>query len=315
MSNEVEKKEETKLTIKEFLNKGIAEKKLQELLGKNSAAFATSILQIVNSNELLKKAHPMSIFNAACMAASLNLPINANLGFAYIVPYNNKKTGITEAQFQLGYKGFIQLAQRSGQFKIISASEVKEGQLVSEDPLKGYVFNWSIKSERNIGYVAYFQLLNGFEAYLYMSIEQVKEHAKKYSQSFKKGYGIWVDNFDAMAKKTVIKLLLAQKAPMSIDMQQAVLADQSVIKDAKDGQFEYIDTDDERDLPIQAAMLNVPDGYQAYEDEHLPILREASMSGRLALNTAFQAIPASNFKVTLWQAHSTSLNEAAGSSE
>lgn len=231
-------------TSKDFFAMPNVKAKLAELLGKNAASFATSVLQIVNSNDMLKNAAPGTVFNAACMAATLNLPINNNLGFAYIVPFNNRKLGKVEAQFQLGYKGFIQLAQRSGQFKTISASPVFDGQLVSENPLTGYEFNWSIKPSPNdtpVGYVAYFKLLNGFEAYLYMSFDDVKKHANKYSQTAKKGFGVWNDNFDAMALKTVLKLLLSKQAPLSIDMQKAVLADQAVVKDVDTEQFEYID--------------------------------------------------------------------------
>lgn len=220
--------------------------KFTELLGKNAASFATSVLQIVNSNDMLRNAEPITIFNSACMAATLNLPINNNLGFAYIVPFNNKRAGKVEAQFQLGYKGFIQLAQRSGQFKTISAAPVYEGQLVSENPLTGYEFDWSIKPKSGsqpVGYVAYFKLLNGFEAYLYMAMDDVKRHAGRYSQTYKKGFGVWADNFDAMALKTVLKLLLSKQAPLSIDMQKAVLADQAIVKDVDNDEFEYIDHD------------------------------------------------------------------------
>lgn len=229
----------TALVVKEFFSRDVVKTKLTELLGKNASTFATSVLQIVNSNDMLAEATPSSIFNAACMAATLNLPINANLGFAHIVPYRNRGAGTVDAQFQLGYKGFIQLAQRSGQFKIISYAVVHEGQLVSEDPLKGYVFDWSVKSDKVIGYVSYFQLLNGFESYLYMSHEQAMAHGKRYSQSFKKNYGVWHDNFDAMALKTVVKLNLSQKAPLSIDLQKAIEADQGIIKE--NGAIEYVD--------------------------------------------------------------------------
>lgn len=233
-----------KTSSKDFFAMPNVKAKLTELLGKNAASFATSVLQIVNSNDMLKNAAPDTVFNAACMAATLNLPINNNLGFAYIVPFNNRKLGKVEAQFQLGYKGFIQLAQRSGQFKTISAAPVFDGQLISENPLTGYEFDWSIKPKHNdtpVGYVAYFKLLNGFEAYLYMSFDDVKKHANKYSQTAKKGFGVWNDNFDAMALKTVLKLLLSKQAPLSIDMQKAVLADQAVVKDVETEQFEYID--------------------------------------------------------------------------
>lgn len=225
--------------IKDFFDKPAVQAKMRELVDKNAASFGTSIMQIVNSNAMLLDADPMSIFNAACMAATLNLPVNNNLGFAYIVPYRNK--GRVEAQFQLGYKGFIQLAQRSGQFKRINTCPVYDTD-AEEDVYQRLTSLIPRKpSGQIIGYIAYFQLLNGYEANLTMTMEELEAHAKRYSQTYKRGFGVWADNFEAMAKKTVIKLLLSQQAPLSIDMQKAVLSDQSVIKDVTAEQFDYID--------------------------------------------------------------------------
>ncbi|KLT48595.1 recombinase RecT [Pasteurella multocida] len=241
-------------SVKDFFEKPAVKQKIQELLNKNAAAFSTSVLQIVNSNSLLKDADPMTIFNAACMAATLNLPLQNGLGFAYIVPYKNNKTKKYEAQFQIGYKGLIQLAQRSGQFKRLVAVPVYKEQLVAEDPINGYEFDWSKKPESGevpIGYYAYFKLLNEFTAEIYMTTEEVNEHAKRYSQTYrtylqKKEQGqwatsVWADNFDAMALKTVMKLLLSKQAPLSVEMQKAVLADQAVVKDVEKGEFNYAD--------------------------------------------------------------------------
>lgn len=231
-----------KHNAKDFFSKPMVQEKLKELVGKNAPAFATSVLQIVNSNSMLVNADPQTIFSAACMAATLNLPINNNLGFAYIVPFKNNKENKIEAQFQLGYKGYIQLAQRSGQFSRIAATAVYEGQMISENPLLGYEFDWSVKpSGEPIGYVAFFKLINGFTAELYMSKEEVMKHANKYSQTAKKGYGVWKDQFEAMALKTVLKLLLSKQAPLSIDMQKAQMADQAIIRDVDKDEFDYID--------------------------------------------------------------------------
>lgn len=230
--------------LRDFFEKPTAKQKLQELLGKNAATFATSVLQIANSNAMLINAEPKSIFNAACMAATLNLPIQNGLGFAYILPFKNSKTNTTEAQFQIGYKGFIQLAQRSGQFKRLVALPVYKKQLVKKDFINGFEFDWEQEPEDGelpIGYYAYFRLLNDFSAELYMSHEEVKKHALRYSQSYKKHYGVWVDNFEAMALKTVLKLLLSKQAPLSVEMQSAVLADQSIVKDS--GEFAYPDNE------------------------------------------------------------------------
>ena len=229
-------------TTKAFFDRPVVQEKLKELVGKNAPAFATSVLQIVNSNSMLVNADPQTVFSAACMAATLNLPINNNLGFAYIVPFKNNKTNTIEAQFQLGYKGFIQLAQRSGQFSRIAATPVYEGQLLSANPLLGYEFDWSVKPSGNpIGYVAFFKLINSFTAELYMSKEDVMKHANKYSQTAKKGFGVWKDQFEAMALKTVLKLLLSKQAPLSIEMQTAQLADQAIVRDVETNDFDYID--------------------------------------------------------------------------
>ena len=231
-----------KHNAKDFFAKPMVQEKLKELVGKNAPAFATSVLQIVNSNSMLVNADPQTIFSAACMAATLNLPINNNLGFAYIVPFKNNKENKIEAQFQLGYKGYIQLAQRSGQFSRIAATPVYDGQLISENPLLGYEFDWSVKPNGSpIGYVAFFKLINGFTAELYMSKEEVMKHANKYSQTAKKGFGVWKDQFEAMALKTVLKLLLSKQAPLSIDMQKAQMADQAIIRDVDKDEFDYID--------------------------------------------------------------------------
>ncbi len=227
--------------IKGYLENENMKKKFHDMLGKKSVGFMTSLLNIVSNNKLLAEAEPNSVMFAAATAATLDLPINENLGFAYIIPYKGKDG--TKAEFQMGYKGFIQLAQRSGQFRTISAAPVYEGQIVSNDPLKGIVFDWSKKdSDKVVGYAGYFELLNGFEKTLYMTVEELQKHGKQFSQTYKKyGSGLWADNFDAMATKTVIKLLLQKFAPLSIEMQKAVTVDQGIITDLEGEKVEYID--------------------------------------------------------------------------
>ena len=223
--------------IKPYFQQDAVQAKFKELLGDRSTAFVTSVLQVANNNALLAKADPASIMNAAVMAATLNLPINQSLGLAYIVPYNGS------AQFQIGYKGLIQLAQRSGQYKTISAAPVYEGQLVSSDPLKGFQFDWNAKkSDIVIGYAAYFELLNGFEKTIYLTKADVLKHATRYSQTFKSGRGVWKDNEDEMAIKTVIKRLL-KFGPLSVEMQRAVVADQAVINDPETMEVDYVDNE------------------------------------------------------------------------
>lgn len=250
MTNQLQTNQQVKApvkhkTLRELFNDPIIKTKVEQLIGKNSATFATSVMQIASSNALLRKAEPSSIFNAACMAATLNLPLQNGLGFAYIVPFKNNKERKVEAQFQIGYKGFIQLAQRSGQFKRLVALPVYKNQLLKKDFINGFEFDWEQEPEKDenpIGYYAYFKLVNDFSAELYMSHDDIVKHAQRYSQTFKKGFGVWHDNFEAMALKTVMKLLLSKQAPLSVEMQQAVLADQAVVKDVENQEFNYGDS-------------------------------------------------------------------------
>lgn len=230
------------LTTKSFFERDNVQAKFKELLGKKAQGFITSVLQVVASNDMLKKATPESVYNAAATAATLDLPINNNLGFAYIIPYKQKlgNSYVDVAQFQIGYKGFIQLAQRSGQFKTISATPIYEGQIAEENPLTGFVFDFKAKkSDKVIGYASYFELINGFQKTLYIPLEQMDNHGKRFSKTYAKGFGLWKDDFESMAIKTAIKLLLSKFAPLSIEMQKAVLFDQSVINN--DGEPEYVD--------------------------------------------------------------------------
>jgi recombination protein RecT len=237
------------MEIKRFFEQDSVKRRFTELLGDRSAHFIVSLMQVVAQNELLKSADPISVYNAAVLAATLELPINSNLGFAYIVPYNTRQKDGTYkqvAQFQIGYRGLIQLAHRTGQFKTISAAPIYEGQIVQQDPLKGYVFDFSRKdSDKVIGFAAYFSLINGFEKTLYMSTEQLKSHGLKYSNMYRnektRKSSMWETDFESMALKTVLKLLLWKYAPLSIQMQRAIIADQAVIKDESGEEVEYVD--------------------------------------------------------------------------
>lgn len=232
------------ITIKGYFENDLVKEKFKEILGKKAQGFVTSVLSIALNNELLSKADPKSIYNAAMTAATLDLPINQNLGFAYIIPYNDRKTGQVVAQFQMGYKGFIQLAQRSGQFSTINVSDVREGEITGINRLTGEIsYNWKNGDREKfpvVGYVAYMRLINGFEKSLYMTVEQLKNHGLQYSQTMKRGFGLWKDDFDAMASKTVIKLLLSKYAPLTTEMQTATLADQAIVEDEG---YKYVDNE------------------------------------------------------------------------
>lgn len=230
-------------TVKTFFAREDVINKFNEIIGskKESAAFVGAVLSVVSTNAKLKDATPQSVYMCALMAATLNLQVHPSLGQAYIIPYKNNSTGVTEAQFQIGSKGLKQLALRSGQFKTISDAPIYEGQLVSENPLTGFEFDFTKKSDVVIGYASFFELLNGFKSTYYMSKEQVAAHAKKYSKTFSYETSSWKTNFDGMALKTVTKLNISKYAPLSVEMQKAVIADQSVIKDVDTVDVEHTD--------------------------------------------------------------------------
>lgn len=239
-------------SLKDFFSRDIVKQKFEQILGKNASGFIASILQIAMSNDMLKNADPASIFQSAAVAATLSLPLNNSLGFAYIVPFNSKqKDGSYKilAQFQIGAKGFKQLALRTGQFVRINDTDVREGEIKSQDRLSGDIqFEW-INDEKErmskpiVGYASYFKLNNGFEKSYYMTVEELQQHGKKFSQTFKKGFGLWKDEFDSMARKTVTKLNLSKNAPLSIELQTAITTDQSIVKDAETNQVEYPDNE------------------------------------------------------------------------
>lgn len=219
------------LSIAQYVRQDAVSKRLNELLGKRAPQFVTSLVSAVNANTLLAGCKPESVLTAALTAASLDLPINQNLGFAYLIPYKNKSGEV--CQFQMGYKGFIQLAQRSGYYKTINATDVREGEMTGFDRLSGELsFEWLDGAERNkakvVGYVAYFQLLNGFEKSLFMTTEELEKHAQKYSKNYAKyKTGLWADNFDSMAKKTVLKLLISKFGPLNTQLEDAIQKDQT----------------------------------------------------------------------------------------
>lgn len=241
------------IAIKAYMNGQGVQRKLEELLGERKDVFLTSALQVVNGNKALQNASPESIFGAVVTAATLNLPINDNLGFAYIVPFKG------QASFQMGYKGFVQLAQRSGQFKRISACKTYSGDTEQSVYERLTAFLPKEPKGEVTGYIAYFQLLNGFEAHLAMTNKEMASHAGQYSQSFKKGYGVWKDNFEAMATKTVLKLLLSKQAPLSIvpTLAEAVQADQAIIRDVN-GQPSYEYADNQQQAAIEMDISDDP---------------------------------------------------------
>lgn len=216
--------------LKAALNAPSVKAKFEEMLGKRASQFMTSITSVVGNNALLQKADVNSIIMGAATAASMDLPLNPNLGYAALVPFNSKEGCF--AQLQIQVKGWVELFLRSGQCQNIICETVYEGQLVKKNKFTGeYVFDEDAKkSDKVVGYMAYFRLSNGFEKYEYMTVDEVKAHAQKFSQTYRKNIGPWKEMFEQMAQKSVLKRLLTKWAPKSIEMQQMAMFDQAVIK-------------------------------------------------------------------------------------
>lgn len=255
-------------TLKGMLDSPGIKKRFEEIMGAKAPAFISSVLNVVNGNTNLSMADPQSVIMSAAVAATLDLPINPNLGFAYIIPYQTSKQNdqgqwVAQqiAQFQMGYKGFIQLAMRTGQYKTINVTEVRTGQLVKANPLtEEYQFDWEVEGKEVIGYVAYFKLLSGFEKTVYWNVGKVIDHAKRFSKSYGKKSSPWTTNFPEMAQKTLIKHVLSKYGVLSIEMQKAVNVDQAVIKDMTGEQTEYVDhTDLSEQRTIEATTTEVKD--------------------------------------------------------
>lgn len=246
------------LTVKSLLSQDNVKSKFQEILKDDANGFMANLAVLVNNSGALQKCDPMTVISAAIVSASLKLPLDPNLGFAAVIPYGDKAT------YQIMTKGILQLAMRSGQYKTINVTEIYEGELISEDRLKGeYEFDFKTrKSNKIIGYAAYFSLLNGFEKTVYWDIEQVDNHGKRFSQTYKKGSGLWKDDFNSMAKKTVLKNLVSKWGILSIEMQKAIKFDQAVVNkpDDETDDFEYVDSVEtksyDEEEPITAKKAN-----------------------------------------------------------
>lgn len=258
MSNTQVSTQQNNMSLGELMHSPAVVGKLNEVWNSPQMAnsFMSSVISVANGNPQLRNAEPMSIIGAAMVAATMQLQVIPTLGQCYIIPYGKK------AQFQVGYLGLLQLCQRSGQFKKILAAPVHEGEYVSGDEFdEEYVFDKKQKkSDKVIGYMAKFELLNGFTKVAYWDIEKVKAHATKFSQAFRAGFNSpWKSDFDAMAQKTVLKSIL-KFAPKSIEMQNAVTFDQSVIN---------TNTSDVQDLDIDAFAPEYVDNIESEKKENI----------------------------------------------
>ena len=264
MSNLTEMQKGNLSALKNTLNSPSIYKRIQEMLGRKPDSYITSVLQVVSSNSLLVDVNAESITGAVFTACALNLPLNNNLGLAYIVPFKGS------AQLQIGYKGFLHLAQRTGQIKSINTIAVFDTD--TEESVRARLTSLIPRKTEGaiIGYTARLETITGFEAIVTMTKEELEQHAYKYSQTYKaaknkgQNYSVWHQNFDAMAKKTVIKALM-KYCPMSVELQRAIESDQGVID--QDGNIEYVDNMGEQQKPVARiiAMEEMPNFLAAIE--------------------------------------------------
>lgn len=260
-----------KMSFTQFMGADVVQKRAIQILGEKKAlSFTSSIISAVQMNPGLQECEPKSIFNAALLGESLNLSPSPQLGQYYLVPFNNKNG--KQAQFQIGYKGLIQLAIRSGQYKKLNVLAIKKGELINYDPLNEEIEVNLIDDEvereetETIGYYAMFEYTNGFRKSIYWSKPKMIKHAEKYSAGYKahKGYTFWEKDFDGMAYKTMLRQLISKWGIMSVEMQTAFESDMAVLKD--DGTKEYIDNPvNENNVIIEEVKEDKPQKQQENE--------------------------------------------------
>ncbi len=253
-----------------YLTQDAVKKQINSVIGgKDGQRFISAIISAVNTNPTLQECTNQSILSGALLGESLKLSPSPQLGHYYLVPFNDKNKGKV-AQFQLGYKGYIQLAIRSGQYKKLNVMAIKEGELEYFDPLNEdikinlMVEDWNAREQaETVGYYAFFELTNGFRKAIYWSKEQMEAHAMKYSKGYqaKKGYTFWEKDFDGMAYKTMLRQLISKWGIMSIEMMSAMDSDMAVIND--DGTKDYVDTEV---VDVDPMPQTVPD-HPEQEDE------------------------------------------------
>lgn len=245
-----------KVGLTAYLNSDAIKDNINKVLGgKDAQRFITSIISAANANPSLAECDNASIVSSAMLGEALKLSPSPQLGHYYLVPFNDKNRGKV-AQFQIGYKGYLQLAIRSGQYKKINVVSIKQGELIRFDPLDEVIEVNLIQDEdlreqtETIGYYAMFEYTNGFRKAMYWSKAKMEAHALKYSKGYqaKKGYTFWEKDFDGMAYKTMLRQLISKWGIMSIEMQTAMDSDMAVINE--DGTRDYVDIPDIIDAPV-----------------------------------------------------------------
>lgn len=281
-------KSQQRLGIVAYLTKDAVKANINSIIGgKNGSRFISSVVSAVQANPQLQECTNQSILSGALLGESLNLSPSPQLGHYYLVPFNDKERGKV-AQFQLGYKGYIQLAIRSGQYKKLNVLAIKEGELIRFDPLNEEIEVSLIEDEEKreaaptIGYYAMFEYTNGFRKAIYWSKKKMEQHALTYSNGYraKKGYTFWEKDFDAMAYKTMLRQLISKWGIMSIDMISAMDADMAVIN--QDGTKDYVENDpdafpDAVEVPAEKVAPKEPE--QKSEEEKQPSDAKSALFG------------------------------------
>lgn len=268
--NEVVEQKKKDLYITDYLTLPAVKEQIVNVLGdKEATAFVSDVVACVQNNPGLSKCTNVSIFSGALIAKTIGLPLTPTLGYAYLVPFDNKKKDgsyVKEAQFQVGYKGFVQLALRSGQYKKLIATDVRKGEVVKYDPfndvfeLEPLPFEKRIAKDNKgqytvpvVGYYAKMELMNGFVKEFFMTLEDMIAYAKKYSKAYRSdiekhySYSFWTTKFDDMAKKTMLRQLLSKWGLLTPELQKAYESDMAVV--GENGELTYVDNmpDDQRE--------------------------------------------------------------------
>lgn len=249
MANEVAQRPQTGLQkFNAMLENTRTQEYLSNVLGEKKQTFVSNMVALVASNKALSECEPSTIMFSCLKATALGLPLDPALSMAWVIPFKDNKSGTTVATFQVGARAWLQLALRTGQYQKINVRDVREGEIVSEDFVSGDIIFKKLDKDRTqaplVGYVAMFRLTNGFEKQLYMSVEEIEAHAKRYSQTYRKGYGLWAekDMKPAMYEKTILKRLLSKWGVLSVELQDAIRSDFAVL--GENNSVRYIDNEE-----------------------------------------------------------------------
>lgn len=249
MANEVAQRPQTGLQkFNAMLENTRTQEYLSNVLGEKKQTFVSNMVALVASNKALSECEPSTIMFSCLKATALGLPLDPALSMAWVIPFKDNKSGTTVATFQVGARAWLQLALRTGQYQKINVRDVREGEIVGEDFVSGDIIFKKLDKDRAqaplVGYVAMFRLTNGFEKQLYMSVEEIEAHAKRYSQTYRKGYGLWAekDMKPAMYEKTILKRLLSKWGVLSVELQDAIRSDFAVL--GENNSVRYIDNEE-----------------------------------------------------------------------